>query len=309
VAQAEASTLAAIGFGTVRTATAARGAVGVTGRGLVLVAGATAGAIRGAGGRTAGATRRGTQRAAAVTKRAATHLVPEPVVLRESPPGTTADPDRPASAATKPSSLAPANPLVADRAAPELRATANGPAEATASIGIDGERHGAGIGTPVAEPVGAGPTTTASAPAGTAASTGIDTQRHGAGVGTQPAMPPAGGASTALAEPGGPDADAPAMAPSAEPTAIGAAGGVKLVATPVAAPPSDLAPVARRTGGRRARSRRRPRQGQVVPLRPRATTRLKATGELLVLVTFLGLVASSIIVALAVAANQALSGL
>ena len=41
----------------------------------------------------------------------------------------------------------------------------------------------------------------------------------------------------------------------------------------------------------------------------RATTRLKATGELLVLVTVLGLVVSSIIVALAVAGNQVLSGL
>jgi hypothetical protein len=50
-------------------------------------------------------------------------------------------------------------------------------------------------------------------------------------------------------------------------------------------------------------------QGQVVPLRPRATTRLKATGELLVLVAFLGLVVSGIIVALAVAGNQVLSGL
>lgn len=55
--------------------------------------------------------------------------------------------------------------------------------------------------------------------------------------------------------------------------------------------------------------RQRPERGQVVPLRPRATTRLKATGELLVLVAVLGLVVSSVIVALAVAANYALSGL
>jgi hypothetical protein len=54
---------------------------------------------------------------------------------------------------------------------------------------------------------------------------------------------------------------------------------------------------------------RRLEQGQVVPLRPRAMTRLKATGELLVLVAFLGLVVTSIIVALAVAGNQVLSGL
>jgi hypothetical protein len=46
-----------------------------------------------------------------------------------------------------------------------------------------------------------------------------------------------------------------------------------------------------------------------VPLRPPATTRLKASGELLVLVTVLGVITSCIIVALAVVANQALSNL
>ncbi len=46
-----------------------------------------------------------------------------------------------------------------------------------------------------------------------------------------------------------------------------------------------------------------------MPLRPPATTRLKAGGELLVLVTVLGVTASCIIVAIAVAANQALSSL
>lgn len=49
--------------------------------------------------------------------------------------------------------------------------------------------------------------------------------------------------------------------------------------------------------------------GQVVPLRPPATTRLKAGGELLVLVTVLGVITSCILVALAVVANQVLSNL
>jgi hypothetical protein len=61
--------------------------------------------------------------------------------------------------------------------------------------------------------------------------------------------------------------------------------------------------------GRGPPPQRRLEQGQVVPLRPRATTRLRATGELLVLVAFLGLVVSGIIVALAVAGNQVLNGL
>ena len=61
--------------------------------------------------------------------------------------------------------------------------------------------------------------------------------------------------------------------------------------------------------GRGPPPQRRLEQGQVVPLRPRATTRLRATGELLVLVAFIGLVVSGIIVALAVAGNQVLSGL
>jgi hypothetical protein len=46
-----------------------------------------------------------------------------------------------------------------------------------------------------------------------------------------------------------------------------------------------------------------------VPLRPPATTRLKAGGELLVLVTVLGVITSCILVALAVVANQVLSNL
>jgi hypothetical protein len=61
--------------------------------------------------------------------------------------------------------------------------------------------------------------------------------------------------------------------------------------------------------GWRPTPRRRPQEGQVVPLRPRATTRLKATGELLLLVALLGLVVSSIIVAVAVAGSRVLSGL
>jgi hypothetical protein len=63
------------------------------------------------------------------------------------------------------------------------------------------------------------------------------------------------------------------------------------------------------TGDGRGPPQRRPEQGKVVPLRPRVTTRLKATGELLVLVAVLGLVVTSVIVALAVAGNQVLSGL
>jgi hypothetical protein len=49
--------------------------------------------------------------------------------------------------------------------------------------------------------------------------------------------------------------------------------------------------------------------GEVVPLRPPATTRLKAGSELLVLVTVLGVITSCILVALAVVANEALSSL
>jgi hypothetical protein len=67
-------------------------------------------------------------------------------------------------------------------------------------------------------------------------------------------------------------------------------------------------PIGTTTGDGRRPPRHR-EHGQVVPLRPRATTRLKATGELLVLLAVLGLVVSSIIVALAVAGNQVLSGL
>jgi hypothetical protein len=89
----------------------------------------------------------------------------------------------------------------------------------------------------------------------------------------------------------------PERAPAApSPPAAGAAEQV----------PSD--PVGVSTSDWRRPPQRR-EQGQVVPLRPRATTRLKATGELLVLVAVLGLVVSSIIVALAVAGNQVLSGL
>ena len=77
-------------------------------------------------------------------------------------------------------------------------------------------------------------------------------------------------------------------------------------AAPATAGTSAVAPAG---DGRRPPPRRRPEHGQVVPLRPRATTRLKATGELLVLVAVLGLVVSSIIVAVAVAGNQVLSGL
>jgi hypothetical protein len=80
-------------------------------------------------------------------------------------------------------------------------------------------------------------------------------------------------------------------------------------AATAAAPASSATGIVPAGDGRRPPPRRWPEQGQVVPLRPRATTRLKATGELLVLVAFLGLVVSSVIVALAVAGNQVLSGL
>jgi hypothetical protein len=92
---------------------------------------------------------------------------------------------------------------------------------------------------------------------------------------------------------------------------------VRVGVTPASAPTSapietatapEAGPARRPDDGWRPPRHRRER-GQVVPLRPRATTRLKATGELLVLVAVLGLVVSSVIVALAVAANHALSGL
>jgi hypothetical protein len=85
--------------------------------------------------------------------------------------------------------------------------------------------------------------------------------------------------------------------------------------TAEAAQAVEAAAVARPAGlvppddGWDAAPHRRLEQGQVVPLRPRMMTRLKATGELLVLVAFLGLVVTSIVVALAVAGNQVLSGL
>ena len=77
----------------------------------------------------------------------------------------------------------------------------------------------------------------------------------------------------------------------------------------VAAPASRTTGVVSSGDGRRPPPRRLPQQGQVVPLRPRATARLKASGELLVLVAVLGLVVSGIIVAVAVVGNQVLSGL
>jgi hypothetical protein len=91
----------------------------------------------------------------------------------------------------------------------------------------------------------------------------------------------------------------------AEPATVAA----KPAADAAAAPAGSASGVVSPGDGRRPPPRRWPEQGQVVPLRPRVTTRLKATGELLVLVAFLGLVVSGIIVALAVAGNQVLSGL
>jgi hypothetical protein len=91
--------------------------------------------------------------------------------------------------------------------------------------------------------------------------------------------------------------------PEPEPAAVAAN---PLPAQAVDAAPRATAVVSR---GDEPPPTRPPRQGQVVPLRPRATTRLKATGELLVLVAFLGIAVSSISVAIVVAANQVLSGL
>jgi hypothetical protein len=104
--------------------------------------------------------------------------------------------------------------------------------------------------------------------------------------------------------------------PAAVETNSAPAPAVGEPAPAVAAPDPAVAAAAPRAAqvvspgdGQRPPLRRRPRPGQVVPLRPRATTRLKATGELLLLVALLGLVVSSIIVALAVAGNHVLSGL
>jgi hypothetical protein len=102
----------------------------------------------------------------------------------------------------------------------------------------------------------------------------------------------------------------PAFEPEPEPVAFEPERAPSAPSPPAveAAEQVPPGPIGISTGdGRRPPQRRE--QGQVVPLRPRATTRLKATGELLVLVVVLGLVVSSIIVALAVAGNQVLSGL
>jgi hypothetical protein len=118
------------------------------------------------------------------------------------------------------------------------------------------------------------------------------------------ALPDQGGDRAARAE-----RERVTVAASAEPEPVevvarpAPASGTAATTTP------STAPVPSPGTGRRPPPRLRAEHGQVVPLRPRATTRLKATGELLVLVAVLGLVVSSIIVALAVAANQALNGL
>jgi len=93
-----------------------------------------------------------------------------------------------------------------------------------------------------------------------------------------------------------------------EPEPVGAAPD-RTAAALVAVPPARPTEVGAPDDARRPAPRRRPQQGQVVPLRPRATTRLKATGELLILVALLGVVVSSLIVAAAVAGNHVLSGL
>jgi hypothetical protein len=106
---------------------------------------------------------------------------------------------------------------------------------------------------------------------------------------------------------GGPaDAAGRDSKPGDEAAAVGAQPVPWAAATTTAERP---APAGGRPGGGPPGPLRRPREGHVVPLRPRITTRLKATAELLVLVMFLGLVASSIIVALAVGINQVLSRL
>jgi hypothetical protein len=99
------------------------------------------------------------------------------------------------------------------------------------------------------------------------------------------------------------DAPGPQARPEPEPATVAASS---LPAQAIDAAPRATAVV---SPGDEPSPIRRPRQGQVVPLQPRATTRLKATGELLVLVAFLGIAVSSIIVAIVVAANQVLSGL
>jgi hypothetical protein len=99
-----------------------------------------------------------------------------------------------------------------------------------------------------------------------------------------------------------------AVAASAEPEPVEVVARPAPASGTAATTTASTAPVPS-PGTGRPPPRLRPEHGQVVPLRPRATTRLKATGELLVLVAILGLVVSSIIVALAVAANQALNGL
>jgi hypothetical protein len=103
-----------------------------------------------------------------------------------------------------------------------------------------------------------------------------------------------------------PDPAAFVPQPASVPPDTETAEAAQAVEAAAAARPAGLIPP---DDGWDAPPRRRLEQGQVVPLRPRAMTRLKVTGELLVLVAFLGLVVTSIVVALAVAGNQVLSGL
>lgn len=284
VARAETSALAAIALGTARTAAYTQRSVEATGRGVARTAGGTAGVVRRMWVWAAGATTRGAQRTAEATKRAARRLTPEPVALPGSADAAADRPNRPGPAAGGPRPLAGAN---TPTAAP-LDAAVGGAPASTVEKSEPAERVSARSGRPLAP--GSAASTDASEPAD-------QVQRVAAGV----RFVPAGAAATA-AEPL--EQTEPTMSTvPAEPAAVGARPA------PSAGAPASAEHVAG-NGAAGPRTRyRRPRQGQVVPLRPRITTRLKATGELVVLVMFLGLVTSGIIVALAVAANQVLEGL
>lgn len=283
MAQAETSTLAVVALGTARTAAYTRWGVEATGRAVARTAGGTAGAVRRMWVWAAGATTRGAQRTAMVTKRAARRLTPEPVPLRGSADAAADRPNGPGLAAGAPDPRAGANTLTAT----PLEAAVGG---APASTVEKAEP---------AEPVSAGgglPRTPGSAASADPSDPDDLVERVAVGARF---VPTEAAATTEPLE----RTELPEWTVPVEPATVGA--------RPV---PSEGAPASAEhvagTGAAGPRTRhRRPRQGQVVPLRPRITTRLKATGELVVLVMFLGLVASSIIVALAVAANQALEGL
>jgi hypothetical protein len=294
VAQAETSTLAAVALGTARTAAYTRRGVGTTGRGLARTAGGTAGVVHRMWGRAAGATTRGAQRTAAVTKRAARRLAPEPVAL-PGPGDAAAGP-----AVAPPDGLTAANTLTAAAVDVDKAASAGPPSTAESTVAGSRARSTGGR-----------------EPFRRSDATRSDTSER------RLAGPPPAAVPGARAEPNAAEAEPTEDAeriPAAQLAPTGAATtasepvervavGAKFVPTTAVPAPAERVAAGNGAVGPRTRRRRRPRQGQVVPLRPRITTRLKATGELVVLVTFLGLVASSIIVALAVAANQALEGL